>query len=347
MSSECISPTLVTETVLCCNLCGAPGDFLHANLPDDIGNASGEWNLKRCTNPGCGLVWLDPRPAPQDIGKAYLSYYTHNDSREPSPNLIRRGYEWLSNGYLALKYGYGRNKTSWFQLVTSNLLYLIPDQRARLDFSAMYLPFVSSGRLLEIGCGSGRMLQQFQRLGWQCEGIDLDPEAVRNANRKGLEVHEGELCAQRYPDNYFDAVVMSHVIEHVYDPKGLLAECRRVLKPSGRLVLVTPNLDSLGHRLYREHWRGLECPRHLHLFTASLLAKVAESVGFRCSSFGTTIGGAHWILRSSRQIKARATGSNTAPLGNAVIPRLLQYAEWLLLKFNVDAGEEIVLILQK
>src|SRR5690606_6643073 len=112
------------------------------------------------------------------------------------PNLLRRAYEWLSNGYLALKYDYSRNKASWLQLVASNLLYLIPDQRTRLDFSVMYLPFVSSGRLFEIGCGNGRMLQQFQRLGWQCEGIDFDPEAVRNANRKRLKVRKGELFAQ-------------------------------------------------------------------------------------------------------------------------------------------------------
>src|SRR5206468_4239492 len=134
------------------------------------------------------------------------------------------------------------------------------------EFSVFYLPSMRDGRLLEIGVGSGQMLAAMRTHGWQVEGVDLDPAAVRNAQAKGLPVKLGTLEEQNYPDCSFDAIVMSHVIEHVPAPVSFLNECRRVLKPHGRLVLITPNSDSLGHRLYDRNWRGLEPPRHLHIF---------------------------------------------------------------------------------
>jgi 2-polyprenyl-3-methyl-5-hydroxy-6-metoxy-1,4-benzoquinol methylase len=347
MSNERDIPPIATEPVAFCYLCGASGVLLHAHLEDSMGNAPGRWSLKRCPNADCGLVWLDPRPTPRDIGKAYAAYFTHKDPSELPPSEAKRAYEWLSAGYLAGKYGYNRDKSSSFQRLASNLLYLFPAQRARLEFSVMYLPFSPGGRLLEVGCGSGRMLHRMERLGWQCEGIDFDPEAVRNASRKGLKVRSGELRAQRYADAAFDAVTMSHVIEHVYDPKDLLEECRRILKRGGRLVLVTPNARSFGYRLYGGHWQPLDPPRHLHLFTASALAKAAESVGFRRLQARTTIGAAHWVLRASRQIKARAAGGAVSRVADTLLPHVLQHVEWLLLKFDADAGEEIALVLEK
>lgn len=64
----------------------------------------------------------------------------------------------------------------------------------------------------------------------------------------------------------FDVIVMNHVIEHVYDPVATLVECRRLLAPEGKIIIITPNLKSYGHEIYGEDWRALEPPRHLHLF---------------------------------------------------------------------------------
>ena len=62
---------------LSCCLCGRAGQFLYSAQPDRLFGAAGSWNLKQCSNRVCGLIWLDPMPLAEDIGKAYASYYTH------------------------------------------------------------------------------------------------------------------------------------------------------------------------------------------------------------------------------------------------------------------------------
>ena len=139
-------------------------------------------------------------------------------------------------------------------------------------------------------------------LGWHAEGVDFDPQAARNAVAKGVKVYVGELAALRFPDAAFDAVTMSHFIEHVHDPSLLLRECHRILKPGGRLVVVTPNNASFGHHIYKENWRGLEPPRHLHLFNIACLDALAARNGFGERTLSTSIRDAYGIFLGSRSI---------------------------------------------
>src|SRR5208283_4697550 len=113
------------------------------------------------------------------------------------------------------------------------------------------------------GCGDGRFLALMRDAGWDVYGIEPDPVAAKVAQRElGTSVTVGALEDAGFPDEAFDAVTLSHVIEHVHDPVALLAECRRVLKPDGSVVIVTPNIRSLGHQKFQSLWRGLEPPRH-------------------------------------------------------------------------------------
>lgn len=82
-------------------------------------------------------------------------------------------------------------------------------------------------------------------------GVEPDQEAVRIAREQfRLEIFQGTLEEARFPDDNFDAITLNHVIEHVTDPISLLTECRRILKPVGKLVVVTPNIWSPGARLF-------------------------------------------------------------------------------------------------
>jgi 2-polyprenyl-3-methyl-5-hydroxy-6-metoxy-1,4-benzoquinol methylase len=336
-----------TEFVRTCYLCQSEGAYVHEGMKDFMGNASGEWAIRRCVNGACGLMWLDPRLSPKDLSKAYASYYTHTDSAETAPDLLRRAYAWLSAGYLYDRFGYRTAGTSWYQRVLAKAIWLAPAQRENLDFSVMYLPRKEHGTLLEIGCGSGRMLRQMQGLGWTVQGIDLDPGAVANAAKKGLKVTLGELESCGYPNASFDAITMNHLIEHVYSPRSLLAECYRIVKPGGRVVVVTPNIESIGHRLFGKHWRGLEPPRHIHLFSVDALTRLGAEVGYGIVSARTTVHGAQWAYRASRHIKALALGTTKSQLGDAVLPHLLQHLEWLALWLNPTAGSEMAVVFEK
>jgi methionine biosynthesis protein MetW len=210
----------------------------------------------------------------------------------------------------------------------------------------MHLPAQPGGKLLEVGCGSGEMLKVMQELGWGAEGIDFDQKAVENAQGKGLRVVHGTLEAQEYPNDHFDAVTMSHLIEHVQEPGQLLAECHRILKPAGRLVIATPNAESWGHRLFASSWFPLEPPRHLHVFNHSSLTLLAQKSGFRIVKLFTTINNASTIFISSRAI--RSTGrDNPQPWRIRRWGKAMMLMEWGILHVSPYVGEELVVVLEK
>lgn len=332
-----------------CYVCGAKGQMLYQGLRDHLFSAPGKWDFKECPRPECGLLWLDPMPLEEEIGKAYQDYYTHQMIPSTKDTPARQVYRFVKRGYLAHKYGYyGRPLTSWNRLL-SLLIYLHPGRRADFDFSVMYLPAQTNGRLLEVGCGNGWMLKSMQDLGWEVRGVDRDPVAVQYAKGQGLEVCLGTLETQRNSANYFDAVTMSHVIEHVHDPLRLLTESHRVLKAGGRLVVVTPNSKSWGHKLFKEAWRGLEPPRHLHVFTPSALRNLAEKAGFRKSYVSTTIRDANELFIASQALRSwsKSASNPQPPRALRMKARGMQLMEWLLLKVRPDLGEEIVLIGEK
>ena len=91
--------------------------------------------------------------------------------------------------------------------------------------------------------------------------------------RAGLDARCGELAEQGFANGQFDAVVSSHVLEHVSEPKELILEMHRTLKPGGVCIVYTPNNSALLHRIFGANWRGLEPPRHLQLYSKSSLER--------------------------------------------------------------------------
>ncbi len=287
-------------------------------------------------------------PIEEDIHKAYHEYYTHHQGTKKSISLSRRFRHSLDNSYLSRRYGYHivpERRAKFFGLVRCLSL----EKRAALDFSVMYLSAQADGRLLEVGCGSGDMLKIMQELGWQVEGVDFDPLAVENAKSKGLRVFHGTLEAQAYPDDHFDAVTMSHIIEHVHDPEQLLCECYRILKPGGRLVLVTPNSDSWGHRKFAVTWLHLDPPRHLHVFNPRSLTDLAQKAGFRIERSLTSIRDTKFLFIASRAIKhtGKYVWGSPQPWGVRRWGKVMMLFEWVMLRIFPHAGEEIVLIIKK
>ena len=344
-----ISATAVPK----CYLCGAPGKPFYHNLKDCMFGDGGLWNFKVCPKVNCGLVWLDPMPTREDIWKAYQEdYYTHKVADETPPaNLwspVRRAYYYVRNGYLARHFGYPLADSSWQKLL-GLLVYLHPIRRAVINLSVLGLRAQPGGRLLEVGFGSGEQLAYLRSLGWQAEGVDVDPVAVQQARLRGLEVRLGPLDSQAYPDNHFDAIVMSHVIEHVHDPKEFLRECHRILRPEGSLVMVTPNLEGWGHRFFKSAWVHLDPPRHLYLYTKQSLRALTIKSGFKIISSDTAALGARWNYLSSRSIASTGmiSPNPTFPLHVLLQSFLFYWLDWVLLGWQPNLGEELVLVGEK
>jgi SAM-dependent methyltransferase len=322
-----------------CLLCGSGGEVLHHGQRDRLFGAGGLWDAKKCSNPQCGLVWLDPMPLAEDIGKAYASYYTHaspNDAKQAG--LLKRIYLQMERGYWAAKYNYLNGPGSFAVKTLGKLLYLFPIRRNTMDAEARHLHAVPNGRLLDVGCGSGDWLLTMRGFGWQVQGMDFDENAVKAARQNGLDVGCGSLEQQEYPDNSFDAVTLNHVIEHVPDPVGTLAECARILKPGGKLVVLTPNSSSLGHSVFKQNWRGLEPPRHLHIFSNRSMRLLLARAGFKQISIHPQI--ARSVIHESILLRRGAGGPKPRPnWSSRLLTRLFNMRELMLLKFNPDVAD--------
>lgn len=242
--------------------------------------APGTWTLWACGACGCG--YLNPRPTLQSIGLAYDEYYTHLTSAvdEMGPQSPRaRARRSLRNGYYNLRFGYALKPASALGFAILNLM---PVAKAVADRWVRHLRLPHAGaRLLEVGCGNGAFLKVAQSCGWDVVGLDTDAIAVEMANRSGLCVHAGVLEETTFPQQHFDAITLTHVIEHLHDPQRSLEICYKMLRPGGVLTVATPNLHSTGHRVFGRNWVHLDPPRHLVLFTPQSLRDTLKRAGFQ------------------------------------------------------------------
>ena len=242
--------------------------------------APGVWTMFSCKT--CGVAYIDPIPTKDSIKIAYGSYYTHETGERPLfENLrgINRAQRIVANSYRNWRFGFNEQPANYLGVLITMLL---PAYRELLDAEMRYLPLNTPGaRVLDVGCGNGKFLRLARAIGWEVAGADPDPKAVEICRIAGLEVREGGVEAFLHKPKYFDVVTLSHVIEHVYEPKLFLRQCLKLLKPGGQIFIDTPNLKSLGHRRYGRNWRGLEPPRHLVLFDWDSLESLMSELGIR------------------------------------------------------------------
>jgi 2-polyprenyl-3-methyl-5-hydroxy-6-metoxy-1,4-benzoquinol methylase len=339
---------LRSEPLPNCRVCDAAGVELYQGLQDRLFGVPGVWNLKQCPQADCGLLWLDPMPTEEDLPKAYQTYYTHQQA--PIAHAIsKRIIRFLSEGYLAGRYGYRNAEIGIGKKCLGLLIYLAILRRPRLDFRLMHLPVKPGGRLLEVGCGNGEMLQFLREAGWQTEGVDFDATALTIARDRGLAVHPGTVESQGYTSDTFDAITSSHTIEHLPHPAQFLRECHRILKPRGQLVIVTPNSNSLCHRFFKQSWHGLDPPRHLYIFNTLSLQRLFVEAGFRKIRVWTSIRDADRLFAVSQSIrlKGQHIWGSPQPLSVRLVGTAFQFVEYLFVTLGCKVGEEIVVIAEK
>lgn len=322
-----------------CLLCGCKGVILYSSLRDRLFGAPGNWNLMQCSK--CNLAWLNPQPTAEDVGKLYADYFTHQNLGTQKVFLAGLRMQ-VRSSILKCSFGYpftSANKTA------GSILSRIPPIRDIAGGSVMWLKCSENAHLLDVGCGNGSFLVQMRQLGWDVTGIEPDKDAVSVARQKHrLNVFNGSLDDHKFPDKHFDAITLNHVIEHAIDPMGLLMECRRILKPGGQLVLVTPNIKSLARRMFNDSWLHWDPPRHLHLFSLQALRVAAYRAGLIIKELRTTAKGARWIWVSSSIIKRDGILNSSTPIAPGLPLRLqglaFQMAEHAS---RSEYGEELVL----
>jgi SAM-dependent methyltransferase len=254
---------LALTHVACC-VCGIEDgtpvgigeDFEYRTSPDTF-------IAMRCR--GCGLVYLDPRPTPSELPRIYPPNYHAFDF---SPE--RFGFVYRVRRALE-----GRRAMQWCRGLGDH------------------------ARILDVGCGDGfhlRLLRDFGRAGWELEGVDASIRAVDAARRAGLVVHHGIVEELDLTPSSYDLILLIATIEHVDDPAAVLRAVRRLLRPGGRVVIVTDNTATLDFTLFGgRHWGGYHFPRHFNLFDRTTLKRLGTTAGLEVDSVTTVVSPVNWV----------------------------------------------------
>jgi ubiquinone/menaquinone biosynthesis C-methylase UbiE len=154
-------------------------------------------------------------------------------------------------------------------------------------------------KVLDVGCGDGSVSEEIIKLGKEVWGIDKNPEALKEAEKRGVKIFEGDL-EKSFPfeNEFFDVVWCLRTLEHIYFTEKFLSECHRVLKPKGALIITAQNITSFTNRIRlllgiyplwvapseNYPWEKHSHPRftdHVRVFNTATFKEVLKRSGFK------------------------------------------------------------------
>jgi len=255
-----------------CDLCGSDETRLVYRVRDTNYGTPGEFHLVQCRT--CQLVYLNPRPAPS----RYFDIYPET-TYDPFDEMNRADEP-------------KPNETH--------------RERAR-----QLTRMVGSGRVLDVGCGTGLFLQAMREEGWSCVGVEPSPRASEFARtRLRLDVRQGTIFDIADTES-FDVITFWDALEHTPSPRAALGRVHQLLIPRGIIALSLPNWDSVERRIFGAEWIALDAPRHFYHFSPSTIRRLLASSGFHVQtiqarapvmSLASNIlrWGGRWILRRGK-----------------------------------------------
>ncbi len=194
----------------------------------------------------CGLVYQNPQPVSAEVAERY------------------------DGGYFDYEYA---NEDNFFNLMLLGL--------RDAGFTDKVLRQWRDKTFLDIGCATGKLLSHMQSRGWSVRGVEICRESAEyGIKRRGVPIFIGTLEAAKLARESVSLVHFSHLIEHVSDPRVLLTEVKRILRPGGLALITTPNCNGFQARLFKNKWRSAIAD-HLFLFSKKTLAGLLCSLGFR------------------------------------------------------------------
>jgi SAM-dependent methyltransferase len=176
--------------------------------------------------------------------------------------------------------------------------------------------------VLDVGGGSGHSLDLLRksdpRISYT-EIVDINPEAEIEAKKKGhhyiLSPIEEFKTAKKY-----SVILLLNLVEHLSDPAAVLQSLGRMLLPGGKIILKTPNTDSLDARLFQNrYWGGLHCPRHWIIFSDFSFRKMIQTTDLTIEKISFTQGAPFWTLSVLQGLRAKNIYLKKKPLIDHVL----------------------------
>lgn len=158
-------------------------------------------------------------------------------------------------------------------------------RRIRLYPESVYADDLNPGRfkLLDIGCSHGARLEELKKMGWKnCIGIETD----RGSFKYAMEVRKLNVLNIRIEDfniqeNEYDVIILSMVLEHLYNPFETLKKITKGLKPGGQLLFSIPYFEGIEYKLFGAYSYGLQLPTHITFFNKKILNKFLSDIGYK------------------------------------------------------------------
>ncbi|MGM0647961.1 MAG: class I SAM-dependent methyltransferase [Bacteroidota bacterium] len=200
-----------------------------------------EFVIEQCEK--CGFLFTNPRPSDDDLGGYYKSeaYISHSNSGQGIVNQVYK----LVRGYTV---------------------------KQKYKVVRMFKP---GRRILDIGCGTGELLNFFKESNWEVRGIEPDADARAFAKKEYDLPVDQEDALDQMDDNSFDVITMWHVLEHVAGLNKRMRTIRRLLKDDGVVVIAVPNPEAFDAQYYGKYWAAYDLPRHLYHFKKQDIRKLA------------------------------------------------------------------------
>jgi 2-polyprenyl-3-methyl-5-hydroxy-6-metoxy-1,4-benzoquinol methylase len=268
-----------------CPICGeSNGTVIGVGEDYEYGTFSGPFNYSLCLK--CKHMFLADIPEYDQFASLYpSSYYTNN----PSSPLFLEG-----------------------------MIY-----SKKIEMDVKRISAIMRGRrinsILDIGCGDCRRLIGLKRMvngvNRTLYGLDIyfSEAVIKNAYENGVFLIQKNIANFDAGDVKFDLVMMSQLIEHVYDPTAVMRNVRSMLNPGGLLVIETPNWNSLDFQIFKKkYWGGYHFPRHFNIFSLLSLKLLVEKGGFDVISHGFLPSPGFWIvsLRNIARLNSRQKTSS-------------------------------------
>jgi 2-polyprenyl-3-methyl-5-hydroxy-6-metoxy-1,4-benzoquinol methylase len=262
------------ENVDRCDLCGGSSFEPATTLPEYYLFTGEVFQLIRCH--GCSLHFVSPRPTSDIIGRYY-------DDDYPAHRAESRPLQWWQ-------------RKAGAPVHTQLSLFTRLAVHVRESVAWFAIPrWEGGGRILDLGCGSGQLLDTMKKLGWETHGVEPSPQAAERARAKGHHIVCGTAEQELFEPDSFDVVYMWHVLEHTHSPTKALAHVHRYLRPGGRIVMAVPNYASFHSKLFGRYWSGTEAPRHLYQFDRATLRRYLQQAGFQDIQLTTRTGSTSWV----------------------------------------------------
>lgn len=235
-----------------CNLCGIDNTRVLFRKKDKFGVTGDEFNVVECQ--GCGLLYVNPRPSQEEVGKFYPETYSWKETMEA-----------------------GSAATGWVRRLEKGYRYhLLRDEVSKVvKFTGR-----NSGRILDVGCGTGDRLDVFRERGFETYGVETSDSADYATSHLKLKVMKGDVFSAHFPDAFFDMVTLYNVLEHTHNPAGVIKEIHRILKKEGFLIIQIPNTNSLQCKIFKKRWAAFDVPRDLYYFGVQTLTSFLQEGGF-------------------------------------------------------------------